>query len=62
MSPENKKLPLDGRKSWLVFLGLASIVVITLLVYVPAIRGDFIWDDDDYVSENPLLQSASGLA
>ncbi len=46
---------------WLIFLGLASIVIITLLVYTPAIRGDFIWDDDQYVSENQLLRNSSGL-
>ena len=74
MSRKRKKRAADIHKSypkalqsekpsshWLVFLGLASIIIITLLVYTPAIRGDFIWDDDQYVSENPLLKSASGL-
>ena len=74
MSAKRRKLVPDIRKSypkalqserssshWLVFLGLASIVIITLLVYVPAIRAGFIWDDDAYVSENPLLRNLSGL-
>ncbi|MEM9364944.1 MAG: tetratricopeptide repeat protein [Planctomycetota bacterium] len=33
----------------------------TLLAYVPAIQGGFIWDDDDYVINNETLRSFSGL-
>ena len=43
-------------------IGAAVIVVITLVAYVPAIGAGFIWDDDDYVTENTLLHDASGLA
>jgi len=32
-----------------------------LIAYGPALRGDFVWDDNDYVSNNPTLQSAEGL-
>ncbi|HXV76564.1 MAG TPA: tetratricopeptide repeat protein [Candidatus Polarisedimenticolaceae bacterium] len=39
----------------------AVIVVLTLGVYTPAFEAGFIWDDDDYVSENPLLRDADGL-
>ncbi len=42
-------------------LGAATIVVLTLLAYLPAIRGEFIWDDDYYVTRNPLLKSLDGL-
>ena len=51
MSPENKKLAL-----LLVLLGIAVFVA-----YVPAIQAGFIWDDDDYVQENPVLRSDEGL-
>ncbi len=43
------------------FLLAGSLVAITMLVYLPAIGGGFIWDDDDYVTENPTLGSISGL-
>ena len=34
---------------------------LTFLIYYPAIEGDFIWDDDVYVSENEQLRSGEGL-
>lgn len=37
------------------------LVGITLFAYSSAISGGFIWDDDDYVIENPTLRSAEGL-
>ncbi|MCC9655696.1 tetratricopeptide repeat protein [Rhodopirellula halodulae] len=43
-----------------VLLGLA-LIAITMLAYLPAIQGGFIWDDDDYVTENPTLNSLDGL-
>ena len=43
-------------------LGLALLLVaITLVAYVPAMRGGFVWDDDDYVTENGNLHSVAGL-
>jgi tetratricopeptide (TPR) repeat protein len=45
-------------RNWL--LGLA-IVLMTILVYIPAMQGGFVWDDDDYVIENQLLTSPMGL-
>jgi len=38
------------------------IILLTLLVYLPALRAGFIWDDPEYVSENQLLHSPGGLA
>src|SRR3989337_2881347 len=37
------------------------IILATFIVYLPAIQGDFIWDDDAYVSKNPLLTAQDGL-
>ncbi len=51
----------DRRYTW----GLATgclIVLLTLVAYVPALRAGFIWDDDDYVTQNDMLRSATGLA
>jgi Tfp pilus assembly protein PilF len=35
--------------------------LLTVLAYLPALRGGFIWDDDDYVSNNQTLRSMEGL-
>ncbi len=42
---------------------LVAVVLITVMViaYLPAVRGDFVWDDDDYVTNNQTLRSAEGL-
>jgi tetratricopeptide (TPR) repeat protein len=32
-----------------------------VLAYLPALRCGFIWDDDDYVKNNPVLRSPEGL-
>ncbi len=37
------------------------LLLITLLAYIPAIQGGFIWDDDSYVTENQTLRSLKGL-
>lgn len=48
-----------GRRG--VFLALV-LVVMTFVAYWPAMQeGGFIWDDDDYVTENKTLRDASGL-
>ena len=41
--------------------GAAILAAITVLVYCPAMRGGFIWDDGDMVTNNPRIQSAGGL-
>jgi tetratricopeptide (TPR) repeat protein len=41
-------------------LGLL-LVAATLLAYQPAWQAGFIWDDDDYVTNNPLLTASDGL-
>jgi tetratricopeptide (TPR) repeat protein len=37
------------------------LVALTLVAYAPTLDAGFIWDDDDYVTENPTLRSADGL-
>lgn len=44
--------------SWPWFLVL---LFVTFSAYWPALRGDFIWDDDDYVEENEALRTWEGL-
>jgi Flp pilus assembly protein TadD len=37
------------------------ILLITVVVYAPAVTGEFVWDDDFYVSRNAVLESLDGL-
>src|ERR1043166_1983285 len=39
----------------------AALAIVTILAYLPAIRSGYIWDDDKYVTKNPLLQEHGGL-
>jgi Flp pilus assembly protein TadD len=39
----------------------ALIVLLVFLAYLPALRGGFIWDDNFYVTNNPLLTAPDGL-
>jgi tetratricopeptide (TPR) repeat protein len=41
--------------------GVALIVLAVLLVYLPALSGGFIWDDEALVANNHLLKSPHGL-
>src|SRR5438876_2910751 len=40
---------------------IAAIIIAVALVYLPALRGNFVWDDFLLITGNPLLQNASGL-
>jgi Tfp pilus assembly protein PilF len=53
---ENKK-----HNVLIIVMGVMFIVVASLVVYVPALRGGFIWDDDAYVEKNHLLSAPNGL-
>jgi protein O-mannosyl-transferase len=41
--------------------GAALIVLLTVIAYLPALRGSFLWDDDDYITRNRTLRSSEGL-
>jgi len=42
-------------------VAVGFIILATLIAYIPAIRGGFVWDDDAYVYNNKTLRSADGL-
>ena len=42
-------------------LAVVGIFSMTLAAYVPAMQAGFIWDDDDYVTENEVIQDVGGL-
>lgn len=63
MPPPNTAVGSAGRgyarlRRW---LGVVALVVTTLVAYRPALDGGFIWDDDDYVTNNELLRTDAGL-
>ena len=41
--------------------GIVLIVLAVVVVYIPAMKGGFVWDDDDYVTGNVHLLTLSGL-
>ena len=46
----------------LATLAIAAVIVLaTVLAYTPATRGEFIWDDNQYVRDNLQLRSLHGL-
>ena len=39
----------------------ALLVAATILAYLPALQGGFIWDDDTFLTRNRLIKAADGL-
>ena len=37
------------------------LVIVTFVAYWPAIRGGYIWDDDDHLTANPAMRASNGL-
>ena len=47
----------------LVYPGLAFLIfLMTVVVYLPVRHAGFVWDDDNYVTENTCLRDVSGLS
>src|ERR1700677_650907 len=63
MSGSNPSAPLShSLPFWKKPLFLAALIIAaTLLAYLPATHGGYIWDDDVYVTDNPLLPAPDGL-
>jgi tetratricopeptide (TPR) repeat protein len=52
------------RFSWVLrttWVQTALLVMMTLVVYLPALRCGFVWDDDAYVTQNSTLLTTEGL-
>ena len=41
--------------------GAALIILLTLVVYTPAMRGGFVFDDDSLIVNNPMIKAGDGL-
>jgi tetratricopeptide (TPR) repeat protein len=46
---------------WLLPTQVATIIGVAFLIYAPVLHGDWIWDDNVDVVQNPALRSGSGL-
>src|SRR5271168_3365103 len=44
-----------------LMLGALLMAGLTVLAYVPSLKGGFIWDDDNFLTRNPLIKDADGL-
>jgi hypothetical protein len=51
----------DKLQKWLSIPAGAALVLMTLIAHAPAINGGFVWEDDAYVTMNPLLTAPDGL-
>jgi len=49
-----------GKFSKPILYGNVAILLLTLLAYLPVLGGGFIWDDDAYVTNNPMLTAPGG--
>jgi tetratricopeptide (TPR) repeat protein len=45
---------------WPAWAGLLAVFLVAFLVYLPSLRGGFVWNDVDYVTK-PALRSLGGL-
>ena len=49
----------DTKKNLTLLSGI--IILITMLSFIPAMRGGYAWDDDSCLTENPTLKASDGL-
>lgn len=50
-----------GRQRWLRLLGGVLLVLTVCAAYAPALKAGFVWDDDVYLTANPLISDPDGL-
>ena len=54
--------PISIKQSWKTArLGGAFIVLLTVITYIPAMRGGLLWDDGFLITENRMVQARDGL-
>jgi tetratricopeptide (TPR) repeat protein len=51
----------DESNRWRLATQAAILFGAVLLVYLPALRAGFVWDDEQLITSNPLLRTFSGL-
>jgi tetratricopeptide (TPR) repeat protein len=64
VNPESDSQNSEGPRSVISYtpgLEVCLIILIATLAYFPALHAGFIWDDDWYLTNNPLLTAPDGL-
>jgi protein O-mannosyl-transferase len=61
MDPDRPIRPWSPGEARLRRWGPLLIAGLVLLAYFPALRGGFIWDDDTFLTANPLIKAPDGL-
>lgn len=61
VSPERSASICKCSPSRMDYLLVAFIAIAVFVAYWPAVHGEFIWDDEEYVSGNELLTAPDGL-
>ena len=56
----NKPAKVTSTSRRRIFVFALILAVVPIFVYLPAWNGGFIWDDDQYVTKNPLLIAPDG--
>lgn len=41
--------------NWYFYAALGGIILVSFLVYLPVLHNEFVWDDDYYIKNNPLI-------
>jgi tetratricopeptide (TPR) repeat protein len=54
--------PVTNSAKWINLAIAAVLLIACLIVYTPAMRAGFIWDDDMYITDNPLITAGNGLS
>ena len=44
-----------------ILFGALTLVLLTVVVYLPSLSGGFLWDDDEILLRNPFVHAAGGL-
>ena len=61
MTPRSQRTKRSGDRYCRPLAPALALIVITLITYLPALKAGFIWDDDDYVTQNAELRNRGGL-
>ena len=57
---KKKEKPKVAKANYNYMWPLLAVVIVTILVFIPALDGDFVnWDDETYIEENRTIQAFS---
>jgi len=59
MKPENHPNKKQNYKG--VVIKLIILLAVVIVAYIPALKADYVWDDNDHLTENPHLLDFAGL-